>query len=279
MFRWATENELVPTGVYHGLTAVAGLAKGRCEAKDPEPIEPVADEHVDAIRPHVSRQVWSMVQLQRFTGMRPGEVVAMRGCDLDTHGTLWIYAPSSHKTEHRGRRRTIELGPKAQHLLTPFLRPNVSDHLFSPADAEIVRRAEQRRRRKSKVQPSRRDRSKRNAKRKPHYRYTVASYRRAIARGCEKAFPPTGPLAKRGGETVAAWRVRLTDQQKAELSAWQKLHLWYPHQLRHSFATLVRRQFGLDAARAVLGHSSPIVTEVYAEIDRSKASEVARELG
>ncbi len=70
MFRWATENELVPTTVYHGLTAVRGLAKGRCEAKDPEPIGPVADEHVDAIRPHVSRQVWSMVQLQRFTGMR-----------------------------------------------------------------------------------------------------------------------------------------------------------------------------------------------------------------
>lgn len=73
--------------------------------------------------------------------------------------------------------------------------------------------------------------------------------------------------------------MRLTDQQKAELSAWQKLHLWYAHQLRHSFATLVRRQFGLDAARAVLGHSSPIVTEVYAEIDRSKAAEVVQKLG
>lgn len=279
MFRWATENELVPTSVYHGLISVAGLAKGRCEAKDPEPIGPVADELVDAVRPYVSRQVWSMVQLQRLTGMRPGEAVAIRGCDLDTNGTLWVYTPSSHKTEHRGRGRTIELGPRVQAVLAPFLRPNVSENLFSPADAEAERKAELRRRRKSNVQPSQRDRSKPRAKRKPHDRYTVASYRRAVARGCERAFPPPPALARRKCETTDAWRARLTDSQKSELSDWTKAHLWHPHQLRHSFATMVRKLFGLDAARAVLGHSSPIVTEVYAEIDRNKSAEVAMRVG
>jgi hypothetical protein len=32
-------------------------------------------------------------------------------------------------------------------------------------------------------------------------------------------------------------------------------------------ATSLRKQYGLDAARAILGHSSPVVTEVYAELD------------
>ena len=39
---------------------------------------------MEAIRPHVARQVWAMIQVQRLTGMRPGEVTIMRTCDLDT---------------------------------------------------------------------------------------------------------------------------------------------------------------------------------------------------
>lgn len=39
---------------------------------------------------------------------------------------------------------------------------------------------------------------------------------------------------------------------------------WNPNQLRHSCATEVRRVYGLDAARAVLGHSSGMsVTDRY----------------
>jgi integrase len=245
MFRWATENELLPSSAYHGLASVAGLPKGRCEAKDPPPIGPVPEAHVDAIREHVARQVWAMIQLQRFTGMRPGEVVAMRGCDLDTEGALWMYVPPSHKTEHHGAKRRIELGPRAQAALAPFLRPNVAEHLFRPIDAEVERHDEMRRRRKTRVQPSQQDRRKRRPKRTPQECYTVASYRRAIERGCARAEVPA----------------------------------WHPHQLRHTFATIVRREFGLDAARAVLGHRSPIVTEVYAELDQMKAAEVLRKLG
>jgi hypothetical protein len=44
-------------------------------------------------------------------------------------------------------------------------------------------------------------------------------------------------------------------------------------------ATRLRREYGLDAARAVLGHASPIVTEVYAEQDFDKASRAVAEVG
>jgi integrase len=54
---------------------------------------------------------------------------------------------------------------------------------------------------------------------------------------------------------------------------------WHPHQLRHTKGTEIRRAFGLDAARAVLGHQTPVVTELYAELDCSKAVEVAELLG
>lgn len=54
---------------------------------------------------------------------------------------------------------------------------------------------------------------------------------------------------------------------------------WHPHQLRHNKATEIRREARLDAARAVLGHRSPAVTEVYAEVDTAKASEIMGRLG
>ena len=54
---------------------------------------------------------------------------------------------------------------------------------------------------------------------------------------------------------------------------------WHPHQLRHNTATRLRRKFGLDTARAVLGHSSLVITEVYAELDQAKASEAMGKIG
>ena len=54
---------------------------------------------------------------------------------------------------------------------------------------------------------------------------------------------------------------------------------WHPNQLRHTKATEIRRDAGLDAARVVLGHRSPQMTEVYAEIDVNKAAEVMARLG
>jgi len=53
--------------------------------------------------------------------MRPGEVVQMRMEDIDLSGEIWIYRPSSHKTEHHGRERLGPVGPKAQAVLQPFL--------------------------------------------------------------------------------------------------------------------------------------------------------------
>jgi len=117
MFKWGTENELVPSNIFHGLQAISGLRKGRCEAKEYGPVKPVPEAFIEAVKDHVSDQVWAMIQLQVFTGMRPGEVVLMRGRDIDTTGNLWVYTPQHHKTEHHGITRPIYLGPKAKDVV------------------------------------------------------------------------------------------------------------------------------------------------------------------
>jgi integrase len=54
---------------------------------------------------------------------------------------------------------------------------------------------------------------------------------------------------------------------------------WHPHQLRHNAATYLRREFGLEAARIILGHHSSAVTEIYAEKDEQQAVEAIIKVG
>lgn len=58
-----------------------------------------------------------------------------------------------------------------------------------------------------------------------------------------------------------------------------KIPRWSPGQLRHNHAESVRRQFGLDAAAAMLGHADVETTKIYATLDREKAAMVAKEVG
>lgn len=54
---------------------------------------------------------------------------------------------------------------------------------------------------------------------------------------------------------------------------------WCPHQLRHTNASNVREEFGLEHTQAVLGHSTADMSQHYAKASRAKAAEVARKIG
>lgn len=262
MFKWGVESELVPSSVLFALQAVSPLKRGRTEARETKPVEPVADELVEPVLKVVSRQIAAMIQLQRITGMRPNEVTAMRQGDIDMSDKTWIYVPASHKTEHHGRSRRIYLGPRAQEVLKPFLDSVPEAYLFSPEAAVEELRAEQRANRRTPMTPSHAARRRKSKpQRKPGSRYDTSSYAYAIARGCERAFPPP--------ET-------LTEEQR---EAWRLSHRWSPNQLRHTAATELRKEFGIEAARVVLGHTSPAVTMIYAAADEKAAAKIMSQVG
>jgi integrase len=92
-----------------------------------------------------------MLRLQMFTGMPPGEAVAMRAEELDRTGEDWLYRPARHMTEGQGRSRAIPLGARAQEVIGPFLTASgPTGYLFSPAAAVA---AWNERRRKERVTP------------------------------------------------------------------------------------------------------------------------------
>lgn len=252
-FKWAVEMELVGASVHQALCAVAPLKRGRTAAKESEPVKPVARAVVEETLPILRPMLGDMVRLQLETGMRPGELVAMRGSNIDMSGPVWLYRPATHKTAHHGHERIIALGPKAQTIIRRYLLPNTEAFLFSPQRATAEFRATQRRARKTKVQPSQQCRKKATPKKQPGDRYTTRSFAQAFSAAIKRH-----NRNKPAGEQIPHW------------------HL---HQLRHLRALELKREIGLDGARAVLGHRSPVLSEHYAGLDVAAAVQAMARLG
>jgi integrase len=284
VFQWGVSEGLVPAPVWQALTAVKGLKKGRSEARETEPVRPVDDAVIDAVLPHLPPVVSDMLRLQRLTGMRSGELVNMRPVDIDRSASEWTYRPITHKTEHHGRDRIIYFGPRAQAILGPYLTRDPAAFCFCPVEAENTRNEARSERRVTPLWEShrRRNMQKRKAHRRrpPGSTYTPESYGQAIDRACFRAFPPPAPLARVAGETIAAWKKRIGPAGQAEVLAWHRAHRFHPHQVRHRAAVEFRAKYGIEACRALLGHSFAAMSDHYArEADHSLASRAAHEGG
>lgn len=296
LFRWAVEEELIPVAVYQALKTVAGLKKNRTSARESTPVTPVPMEHVEATLPHLPAQLVAMIQFQLLTGARPGEICRLRPCDITIGADgVWCYRPHAHKTEHHDKERRIYVGPRAQEILRPWLDRPADAYCFSPREVRAAQQAAKRRHRKTPMTPSQVARKpKRAAKRPPGNRYTKDSYRRAIKRACDQAFPPPAHLTRKRvagakarkpsakatrWETLREWKARLGETGRAELKMWWTAHRWHPNQLRHTRATELRARYGLEAAQTVLGHGDPKTTTIYAERDFARAAAIMREVG
>lgn len=248
VFKWGVSQELIPASIHQSLVTLAPLRKGRSEARESEPVLPVHESHIEAIRPLVSRQVWALIQLQLFTAARPGELVGLRPIDLSTSDEVWTCSPRDHKTAHHGHARVIYFGPRARRVLEPFLAGrSLEAPMFSPAEAEAERRAVLTANRRTPLSCGNRPGTNRKArpKHKPRSSYDVGTYRNAIRRACLKAEIP----------------------------------VWTPYQLRHNAATEIQSEFGIEGARLILGHRTPNTTAIYAELDSSKALRIMAKMG
>jgi integrase len=192
----------------------------------------------------------ALILFQYLTGCRPSEALRLKPRKIDHSGEVWVYRPGRHKTAHQGKKRRIFIGPHAQKILEPWLKDIAQDeYVFCPIRSEALRQAARRAKRKTPLWPSHLKRlaAKRKAawKRTLRRRYDVASYRRAIKRACKQA----------------------------------RVNPWSPNRLRHTAATRIRRLYGIEMARIILGHSTAFTTEIYAESDQRKAVDVMGQIG
>jgi integrase len=263
VFRWAVEQELIPAATHLALAAVKALARGRTDAVESAPVRPAAQEHVEAVLPHLSPTLRAMVEVQALTGARAAEVCMMRTCDIVRAGTVWLYTPPRHKTEHHDKVRTIYIGPKAQAVLAPLLKPDLQAPIFDPRESAAWHREHRHKRRRTP--PTQGNTIGSNVvsrpKRRPGHRYDVAAYRRAITRACDKA-----------DSRAKAGRVIGDDERLVPR--------FTPHQLRHALASKLRADHGIDSAQQVLGHAlGSKITEVYAEQSQQRAMQIMAVVG
>lgn len=263
MFKWAVSEQIVSPMILHGLQAVAGLRRGRTRAKESKPVKPVDEQHVYAVLDYTTPVVAAMIELQLLTGMRPGELVSMRPCDIDRSEAVWHYYPEKHKNIYRNIERIVSIGPRGQEILRPLLLRNSETLCFSPAESEIQRRDKLTQSRKTPlscgntVGSNRKDDPQRVA----GDRYDSVSYRKAVEyaiTACNKA--------RRAEAKAAGLKPELVPH-------------WTPYQLRHTAATKVRKEMGYECAGATLGHTNMSATAIYAERNQGLADEAAKRFG
>jgi integrase len=262
-FSWAATENLVPASVASAVKMVAAERRGKSKLRETEPVRPVARETVEATLPHLSSVVADMVRFHWFTGCRPGELCSITPGMVDRSGEVWQIRLEHHKNAHRGKERIIYVQKDGQEVLAKYLLRSADSPCFSPKDATRERNKQ---RHEDRVTPlSCGNRPGKNRRKSPARTagegYTNQSYARAVARACERAFPP--PESLKG---------------EAALNKWRRDHSWSPNQIRHAYATKSRAENGLDTTSVLLGHSNVRTTEIYAEADRAKAIEAVRRM-
>jgi integrase len=261
IFKWATSVELIEPFVYQALSTLPGLKMGRSGVRESAPVLPVAPERVAATLPCLGKIVRDMVTIQYLAGCRPQEICNFKPVDIDrSYGDVWIYKPKRHKTAYLGKPRIIPLNVEAQQILLPYLDRPAEHYCFSPRDTLAAMRADRTAKRKTPLSCGNRVGSNRKAKllKEPADHYTAQSYGKAIAKGCDKAFP--APL-------------HLTPEQVRQ---WRLDNRWQPNQLRHLTGTEIRAESGLEDAANYLGHADAQITLVYAERDIKRLVEISR---
>ena len=230
MLGWALDEALITATVKAELTQVKGVKRGCTAAPERQPVRPVDDATVAATVSKMMPNTADMVRVHRLTGMRPCELCALRWSLIDTTRTPWVYRvpPEANKNDWRGELgmpRVVCIGPKARAILD---RHRDGDVPFSPmrAMAEYIDA-----RHAARVTPVYGER-----KEAPHVPrvlgkcWTTDAYTKTIRAACRRA----------------------------------GIEPWGANRLRHTFGTEVRRAFGLDAAKAVLGHTDGgRITDIY----------------
>lgn len=186
MFKWAVAHERAPITLPAALACVEPLKPGDFDVPEGRTVKPVPAAHVDDIKDHVSSIVWAMIQVQRYSAARAGEVCMMRSVELDVTGKVWLYRPASHKNAKRGHDRVIYLGAKAQQVVKPLLAGRALDaYLFDPRES-VRERAQAN---ATEGQPRRENQKPdaRKSDRRVQDHYTTTTYQRAITRACKAA--------------------------------------------------------------------------------------------
>ena len=130
VFKHAIANELIDASILQRLQCVAPLLAGRTEAHDNAPRTAVEPADIEAVRLLVGPLVRDLIDVQRLTGARSGELLQLTTGAIRREGAVWTAELTDHKTRHHGQSRTLHFGPQSQLILRKYLSADPAEPMF-----------------------------------------------------------------------------------------------------------------------------------------------------
>ena len=255
IWKWGMGRSLVAAEQVQSLEEVKSLRIGSTEAPDNSKRNRVTEDEFQKVLSQLGSVVSDMLKLIWHTGMRPYEACNMRPCDiLRDHELCWLYIPGrdqgpvgKHKTMRFNRVRVIPLAAECQGILNRRINDFEStDYIFSPTETveELIQLKSEQRKTPMSCGNKPGSNIKEHPMIKPGEKYDHNTLRKACQRACKRA----------------------------------GVEMFTPYDLRRSLATRARASLGKEAAKALLGHTSTITTDIYLLDEVQEAMKVANQL-
>lgn len=130
--KWCCKFEFLPPEHYLKLEAVSNLEKGEYGVPDGSPVPPVTLKTIKNTLPYLNNVIGTMVMVQYYCGLRPGEVCNLNWGEISKEGEVWFYAPKDHKTAHIDKSLVKAIPPSAQRLILSSEIFTRNNYLFDP---------------------------------------------------------------------------------------------------------------------------------------------------
>lgn len=127
LVKWGVGRDMVEPTVLDRLRAVEPLMAGKTSARETRPRRTVSDDEIRRVKEVIrSKKAKDLIDLQLLTAARPGELLNLTTAEIDrSDANVWMATLQRHKTEHFGKTRTLAFGPKAQKILSRYLREDL----------------------------------------------------------------------------------------------------------------------------------------------------------
>lgn len=145
MFRWATDMDVVADDPTRGVTAPPAPPRRKPRILSPAEVSSLADTCFEVWDEPEAAVLSAFIIFAAATGMRPGEIAALRWRDIDlTKDEITVRASISvggEKAPKNGETRTIALTPEARGALTRLDPAGPDERTFTMPDGQLLVKA------------------------------------------------------------------------------------------------------------------------------------------
>lgn len=120
-FEWAETRGFVDANQRSAIASLERIKEGMEGSFDYDDVEPVSDADYNAVIEIANFRLRCMMQVQRATGMRSGELVSMTPEDVDMTQDDWLYIPVRHKTQKKKCARIVGIPREIVPLLQSIM--------------------------------------------------------------------------------------------------------------------------------------------------------------